>query len=96
MRRRRRTIAERRIRLWNQQNGLCGVCLLPLDYEETVVDHDHAHCDTDSRQACGDCDRGALHSSCNLLLGHANDNAELLEKAIQYLRRRAVRQCSLS
>ena len=91
MRMRRRTIDERRTKLWQAQNGYCAMCEQPLDYDEAVVDHDHSHCDVSSVQACGDCDRGALHSNCNLLLGLAHDSVELLEKAKQYLRARDLK-----
>jgi len=91
VRQRKRNIHERRMRLWQEQNGFCAMCGLPMDYEETCVDHDHAHCGVDSKLACGYCDRGGLHSVCNSLLGFANDDIELLEKAIQYLRLKAIK-----
>ena len=82
---RKRTLAERRMALWKRQNGLCALCHNPLDYEETVVDHDHACCPGPVRSSCGKCDRGGLHSLCNSLLGFAADDTDLLFKAITYL-----------
>lgn len=85
---RKRTLAERRMALWKAQNGLCALCGGVLDYEETVVDHDHDCCPGPVRSSCGNCDRGGLHAMCNSLLGFANDDIELLQKATEYLKRR--------
>ena len=83
-----RTLAERRTQLWFAQNGYCALCHKPLDYEEACLDHDHDCCPVPVRQACGKCDRGVLHSMCNALLGFANDDIQLLELAIVYVRER--------
>lgn len=49
------------------------------------VDHDHACCPERAR-SCGECIRGVLCGSCNLMLGNARDNEDILAGAIQYLR----------
>lgn len=87
---RKHTLAERRLALWTRQNGLCALCRNPLDYEETVVDHDHKCCNMPVRDACGNCDRGGLHAMCNSLLGFAADSPELLHLAIIYLHEREM------
>lgn len=87
---RRKTWADRRTALWYAQNGMCALCHKPLDYEEACLDHDHSCCDKPVRQACGQCDRGVLHSMCNALLGFANDDIQLLELAIVYVRERDI------
>lgn len=84
------SLSARRYLLWNRQNGLCALCGLPLDLDETVVDHDHDHCNGSSSAACGNCDRGGIHQQCNTLLGMAGDSIEILEKAITYLKERDI------
>jgi Recombination endonuclease VII len=63
------------------QSGRCAICGVPFDernhFSKASVDHDHA---TESV-------RELVHKNCNLLLGVANDDIELLEKAIAYLKR---------
>lgn len=67
-------------KMLEQQNGRCAVCFAkPSDYP-LVVDHCHA---TDEV-------RGLLCNNCNVLLGHARDNAEILQAAIDYLRSKEV------
>ena len=80
-------VEARRLKLWRAQNGLCSLCGTPLDYEEAHLDHDHDCCDMPVAQACGLCDRGVLHGTCNTLLGFAYDDQDLLLKAIAYLKR---------
>ena len=58
------------------QGGVCALCgLPPLSDKNLVVDHDH---DTNLL-------RGLLHFECNVLLGNAHDQTEVLQKAIRYL-----------
>lgn len=83
---RRRSYRDRRNDLWAAQNGLCALCQKPLELDAAVLDHDHKCCyKMIPRDACGNCDRGALHLNCNLLLGHAQDDVDLLALAIAYL-----------
>jgi len=74
--------------LWVAQQGLCRVCgvaMLPKGYDanSAVVDHNHKCCP--GKKSCGKCVRGLIHRKCNLLIGFAEDNIELLEQAIKYL-----------
>lgn len=68
--------------LINRFDGRCWIC---KDSEWFAVDHDHNCCETGS---CGKCVRGVLCHQCNIILGHAKDNPELLDKASSYLRER--------
>lgn len=61
--------------LLNRQNGCCAIC---KQKPKTYICVDHCH--TSKRV------RGLLCSTCNTALGLLNDNLELLENAIQYLR----------
>jgi hypothetical protein len=59
------------------QNGCCGLCHEPFrEGQKQCVDHRHG-----TNRA-----RGILHVNCNLLIGHAHDNPEMLLKALEYLR----------
>lgn len=66
--------------LWNQQQGLCGVCRCiltpPPDYH-TSVDHCHATGRV----------RGLLCTACNTGLGHFKDNAQNMLKAAMYIQK---------
>lgn len=50
-----------------------------------VVDHDHSCCPNDQK-TCGQCVRGLLCHACNVTLGHAYDNPDVLERLAAYLR----------
>ena len=69
------------------QSGLCGICGHPetaVQYgklRRLSIDHDHI---TDEV-------RGLLCRSCNLLLGAAGDDEEVLKSAIKYLRSHRLR-----
>jgi hypothetical protein len=65
-------------RLWEEQEGLCGICRKP-PYPGKVFDIDHDH--------STDMARGLLHRGCNLKLGRMKD-PEWFEGAAIYLRRR--------
>lgn len=47
------------------------------------VDHDHNCCS--GRGSCGECVRGSLCVSCNLVLGVIKDDKNVLERLIKYL-----------
>jgi Recombination endonuclease VII len=88
---RRRRYGIRFEQMWDQQNGLCALCGLPMRLqgkhsESVCVDHDHACCSTIGR-SCGKCVRGLIHASCNRMLGQAKDNPDLLQQGAEYLRR---------
>lgn len=67
------------VAMHKKQGGKCPVCgndvCLPKQYE-SVIDHCHASGKF----------RGILHHKCNLLLGHAKDNMNTLEMAVEYLK----------
>lgn len=60
---------------------ICGRTDKPLH-----VDHDHACCS--GSRSCGECVRGFLCGPCNRGIGLFFDNADALDRASQYLRRR--------
>lgn len=55
------------------QDGKCAIC---KRFKKLVVDH----CHKTNRV------RGLLCGGCNILLGHLDDDAKLLENGIAYLR----------
>lgn len=64
--------------LFEEQGGLCAVCHKPplgTGKQGLVVDHDHVTGRV----------RGLIHTTCNCLLGHAQEDIEILEGAIRYL-----------
>lgn len=67
--------------LFYAQEGECAICNLPLalfpygELPSACVDHCHS-----TGQV-----RGLLCYNCNLILGHAKDNKDILIKAIEYL-----------
>lgn len=61
----------------------CDIC---GDGQETLaIDHDHDCCP--GKYSCGECIRGFLCNSCNNGLGRFKDDPNLLQAAIEYLRR---------
>lgn len=63
-------------------NGKCWICKKENWY---AVDHDHNCCEVGS---CGKCVRGVLCHQCNIVLGHAKDDPDLLQNASNYIRER--------
>ncbi len=65
----------------------CAVCSEAFDMDNRnlipCIDHNHACCKVG--KSCTKCRRGLIHSKCNLILGHADDNPRLLRQAAQYL-----------
>lgn len=69
-----------------RQGDGCAVCGSPEPggkHGTWHVDHDHGCCPP--MQGCADCVRGLLCGNCNLLLGHAHDDADRLRAAANYL-----------
>lgn len=66
-------------RMESEQKGLCSICNNPQGYgrKRLCVDHNHFTGKV----------RGLICVNCNLLLGHARDNVEILERCVAYLRR---------
>jgi hypothetical protein len=65
--------------MYESQGGLCGVCLKPLP-------EDVSKCDTDHNHRTGTV-RELLHRRCNLFVGVAESNPELLDCIRQYTER---------
>ena len=71
--------------LEKSQNGLCKICGEKEKYNKRLsIDHDHSCCSGPT--SCGKCIRGLLCSRCNKVLGQINDNKDILNKMIQYLK----------
>ena len=65
-------------KLFISQNNKCAICGCKFTNENKgFVDHSHINGKV----------RGLLCTKCNTLLGMAQDNIDILEKAIQYLKR---------
>lgn len=76
--------------LWEACGGLCSSCQRPMkltgkDPDSVCVDHDRSCCS--GGKSCGNCVRGLLHRNCNLVLGYAKDDVEVLRAAAAYLER---------
>lgn len=74
--------------LWEAQEGLCAACGNPMlrggvKPESVCVDHDRSCCS--GQNSCGKCVRGLIHRNCNLVLGYAKDDTDVLRSAITYL-----------
>lgn len=72
----------------SNQNQCCALCLKPFLYLEFPGSRKEAsarievdHCHISGRV------RGLLHGRCNRLLGHAQDDPELLTLALEYVRK---------
>ena len=84
--------------LWDDQNGLCAICERPMELDgrgplRAVIAHDHKCCTPSGSgylSSCGECVRGLVHKKCNSMIGLAQDDPEILEKAIAYLRKARV------
>lgn len=70
--------------LLREQNG-CKICGIKLDEENRgwYMDHDHTCCVKNT--SCENCRRGILCRDCNLMLGFAKDDIEILAKAVEYI-----------
>ena len=63
--------------MYIEQGGRCAICGKHQSEFKKRLHVDHCH-ETETN-------RGLLCRSCNLLLGHSNDNTEILMNAIKYL-----------
>lgn len=75
---------------WKAQDGKCASCGDPMapkgkEPDSVCVDHDRSCCP--GGESCGKCVRGLIHRNCNLVLGYAKDNPEVLLRAVEYLRK---------
>ena len=73
-----RDIAEVFSAMWQAQDGRCYLCREPLVRERAVIDHDHAHCAPET--SCSYCRRGLTCNLCNVVIGMAHENPQLLRK----------------
>jgi hypothetical protein len=71
--------------LLEKQDRVCGICKRPFTHEP-FVDHDHKTNNV----------RGLLCSKHNFLLGFADDDVEILEKAIAYLKKSPFEQAKVT
>ncbi len=62
--------------MFEAQNGCCAICRIPFSEFKMYVDHDH------KTQKV----RGLLCPRCNNVIGFVNDDQELLNSAIEYLK----------
>lgn len=74
---------ERVKQMFADQNNGCGICATPIDLTTAQVDHDHKCCS--GRKSCGSCVRGLLCGRCNRIIANADDNVDVLAKAVAYL-----------
>ena len=63
-------------KMFNEQQGHCLICETPMG--TPYIDHCHNSFGV----------RGMLCNSCNLIIGHANDDVNVLKNAIEYLENR--------
>lgn len=76
--------------LHDAQGGVCAICGGTNANEYRLsIDHDHSCCP--GMGSCGRCIRGLLCGKCNLVLGHADDDASRLRLAANYLDNSKVR-----
>jgi hypothetical protein len=72
------------VNLEKSQNGVCKICGETEKYRKRLsVDHDHSCCPGEG--SCGNCIRGLLCSTCNMVLDQIKDDKVLLQKMIDYL-----------
>jgi len=63
--------------MFEEQNGVCAICGKPETSKYTNLQVDHNHVTGKIRELlCG---------KCNRMLGHVNDNIDILKSAIEYL-----------
>jgi len=67
------------LEMFKSQNGVCAICCNPEKKKRLAVDHCH---NTGKI-------RGLLCARCNTSIGRFNDDVELLQKAIDYLKTHA-------
>jgi len=68
------------------QGGVCKVCRTDVPGGRGAkfhIDHDRACCP--GHKSCGECIRGLLCSSCNVILGLAKDDPERLRGLVDYI-----------
>ncbi len=77
--------ASARVKLWQEQDGLCYLCKDPLGPDRmAVIDHDHRCCPPG--YSCEICRRGLACRLCNWIAGYAFDDPDRLERIAANLR----------
>lgn len=66
--------------------GYCEICKEKLLRNNYAVDHDHSCCNSNIK-SCGKCIRGLICQKCNHGLGNFREKPELMQTAIDYLRK---------
>jgi Recombination endonuclease VII len=69
---------------WDTQQGLCYLCEAPLTREDACIDHDHTCCP--KHRSCSYCRRGIACPACNVLIGNAHDDPDILDKIARRFR----------
>ncbi len=69
--------------LFAQQGGKCAICGIHQKELKTKLHADHDHKTKEIR--------GLLCFKCNAALGMMNDNTEILQRAIQYIKRARIK-----
>lgn len=75
-----------------KQDSRCAGCLVHKNRVDKyfAVDHDHSCCA--GRKSCGQCIRGLLCSSCNMVLGGVEDNLNTLLRLVTYLKKHKIKE----
>lgn len=73
-----RMTPEQWMKFWREQQGCCYLCDEPMNPLAAVVEHDHSCCGP--KYSCPECWRGLACKRCNLILGWAQDDPELLRQ----------------
>ena len=56
----------------------CYLCERPMDLSEAFMEHWHGCASHEPRKSCRYCQRGLAHNNCNIVVGHAGDDPDLL------------------
>lgn len=72
-------------KMLKKHNGNCWIC---KEKKAIHIDHDHLCCK--GGWSCGKCIRGVLCSNCNTAIGLLNDDINLLNNAVKYIKRPPV------
>lgn len=70
-------------RMWDEQEGCCYLCGRSMEGTPKKfihVDHDHSCCPSGVKgsKSCPACRRGLVHGACNIIIGLAREDADLL------------------
>jgi hypothetical protein len=73
--------------MWEEQDGKCYICDIPLpeDRSNVSIDHDHSCCG--DRNSCRYCRRGLTHQRCNTWIGMLGEDIALMRRALDNFER---------